>query len=57
MRASRGAVQLHAVLAPLVLAWAMLSPAGDEWARAALILGVLRMCRSTGVEWIRARRF
>ncbi|MFJ4676832.1 hypothetical protein [Kitasatospora sp. NPDC088783] len=50
-------MQLHALLAPLVLAWALLSHAEAEWARAALILGVLRMCRSTGIEWIRARRF
>ncbi|GLW58653.1 hypothetical protein [Kitasatospora phosalacinea] len=57
VRAWRGAVQLHAILAPLVLAWALLSPAETEWARAALILGVLRMCRSTDIEWIRARRF
>ncbi|MCX4749178.1 hypothetical protein OG455_27360 [Kitasatospora sp. NBC_01287] len=56
MRVSRGAVQLHAVLAPLVLVWAVLSPAEAEWAHAALILGVLRMCRSTGFEWIRVRR-
>ena len=56
VRVSRGAVQLHAVLAPLVLVWAVLSPAEAEWAHAALILGVLRMCRSTGFEWIRVRR-
>ncbi|WP_327073241.1 hypothetical protein OG196_14440 [Kitasatospora purpeofusca] len=54
--ASGGAVQLHAVLAPLVLAWALLSPTEAEWARAVLILGVLRMCRSTGVEWVRVHR-
>ncbi|BAJ28104.1 MULTISPECIES: hypothetical protein [Kitasatospora] len=57
MRSWRAAAQLQALLAPLVLAWATLSPAEAEWARAALILGVLRMCRGTGVEWTLVRRF
>lgn len=56
VRASRGAVQLHAVLAPLVLAWAVVSPSEIEWSRAALILSALRMCRSTDFEWLRFRR-
>ncbi|MFJ6136529.1 hypothetical protein [Kitasatospora sp. NPDC092286] len=50
-------MQLHAVLAPLVLVWAVVSPTEAEWTRAVLILGVLRMCRSTGFEWVRFRRF
>ncbi|MFJ2192612.1 hypothetical protein ACIOJE_32530 [Kitasatospora sp. NPDC087861] len=57
MRAIRGAVQLHAALAPLVLTWAVLSPVEAEWARTALILGVLRMCRNTGFDWIWVRGF
>ncbi|MDH6709138.1 hypothetical protein P3T27_005884 [Kitasatospora sp. MAA19] len=57
VRAIRGAVQLHAALAPLVLTWAVLSPVEAEWARTALILGVLRMCRNTGFDWIWVRGF
>ncbi|MET8698293.1 hypothetical protein ABZW10_05375 [Kitasatospora sp. NPDC004723] len=55
LRATRGRAQLDAVLALFVLAWALRAGSSIEWERVALIIGLLRACRATGVEWFWAR--
>ncbi|MFJ6382656.1 hypothetical protein ACIQI7_21975 [Kitasatospora sp. NPDC092039] len=44
------------MLAVFALAWAMYADDPIAWERVALILGLLRTCRSSGVEWFWARR-
>ncbi|MEU5385525.1 hypothetical protein [Kitasatospora cineracea] len=56
LRAAHGRLQLDALLAVFALAWAMFVDRAIEWERVALILGLLRVCRATGVDWFWARR-
>ncbi|MGW4696652.1 hypothetical protein ACWEO1_30220 [Kitasatospora cineracea] len=57
MYACRGRIELADALTLLVLAWALRGDGPLAWERVALLLGVLRLCRSTAVEWFWARRF
>ncbi|MGW4380691.1 hypothetical protein [Kitasatospora sp. NPDC004531] len=53
VRAVAGAVRLRALLAAPLLVWAVTAAGPIEWERAALVLGLLRLCRDAHVEWSR----
>ncbi|WP_158071858.1 hypothetical protein [Kitasatospora sp. CB01950] len=42
---------MRALLVVPVLVWAVSAAGPIEWERAALVLGLLRLCRDAYVEW------
>ncbi|MFF0293412.1 hypothetical protein ACFYS8_24655 [Kitasatospora sp. NPDC004615] len=54
VRAVRGAARLQALLVVPLLVWAVTAAGPIEWERTVLVLGLLRLCRDSYVEWFRA---